>query len=229
MIKHIAIVMDGNRRWAKANGFLPMHGHSEGVNSLKKVIEFCLKKDIRYASLYTFSIENFKRPEQEKLFLFDLLLKEADGVLKDLSKQKVRVRFVGDRSLFPEKIKRCCDRIEKNTEMFDRLTVNLLFCYGARQEIVASTKKIANLVKSGKLREDEISEEVVTKNMWTGAIPDPEIVVRTGGAKRLSNFLLYQSAYSELYFLDCFWPEITIDNLESVYRDFTKRKRRFGV
>ena len=228
MINHIAMVMDGNRRWAKKRGLIPMIGHSEGVNSVKSVIEFCLKKRIRYVSLYMFSIENFKRSTREKSFIFNLLMKMTRKNVAQLIKQGVRVRFVGDRSLFPDKVKMSCQQMEQETAHLDKLHLNLLFCYGGRQEIVESVKRIARKVKRGQLSEDDISEDLVKQNMWSGDIPDPEIIVRTGGAHRLSNFLLYQSAYSELYFLDCLWPDITMDDLEKVYEDFMQRKRNFG-
>lgn len=228
MVNHIAMVMDGNRRWAKKRGLRSMLGHSEGVNSVKKVIEFCLKKGIRYVSLYAFSIENFKRSAIEKSFIFNLLVKAANKDLAQLVKQGVRVRFIGDRSLFPDQVKTSCQQIEQETAHLDKLNLNLLFCYGGRQEIVESVKNIACKVKRGQLSENDISEDLITQNMWSGDTPDPELIVRTGGARRLSNFLLYQSAYSELYFLDCFWPDITMNDLEQVYEDFTQRKRNFG-
>lgn len=231
MIKHMALVMDGNRRWARAQGLLPMRGHSEGVKTARKVVEFCLKKGISHVSLYTFSIENFKRAAEEKSFLFNLLAKELldEGTVGELSKKGVRVRFVGDRSLFPELLRTHCDKVEKETAQNDKLTVNLLFCYGGRQEMVFSAKNIARKVQEGKLKADEVTEETVAQNMWTNGSPDPDVVVRTGAAKRLSNFLLFQAAYSELYFLDCMWPAVTEEDLEGVYQDFTtKRQRRFG-
>ena len=228
MIKHMAIIMDGNRRWARSKGFLPMKGHSQGVETAKKVLEFCLKKGIRYVSLYTFSIENFNRPETEKSFLFNLLVREAKKLTKNFLKKGIRIRFVGDRSLFPKNVQATCDHIEKETAHLDKLTANLLFCYGGRQEIVAGTKKIACQVKNGQLHEDDINEEILAKNMWMNGAPSPDILIRTGGEKRLSNFLLYQAAYSELYFLDALWPAVTEADLKNVCDDFSARQRRFG-
>lgn len=226
----MAIVMDGNRRWARAQGFLPMRGHAQGLKTAKKVVEFCLKKGIRHVSLYTFSIENFKRSQEEKSFLFDLLLKEitSGGVIADLAKKGVRVKFVGDRLLFPESLRVHCEKIEKETAGNEKLTVNLLFCYGGRQEMACCAQNIAKQVQSGELKPEEITERTVAQNMWTNGTPDPDVVVRTGAAQRLSNFLLFQAAYSELYFLDRMWPEITEQDLENVYTDFVGRQRRFG-
>jgi len=199
-----------------------------GVESAKKVLRFCLKQGIRHVSLYTFSLENFKRPEAEKSFLFNLLVKEAEKTTKDLLEKGVRVRFVGDRSMFPKKVRASCEKIEQETAHLDTLTVNLLFCYGGRQEIVATAKKVACQVKNGQLHEDDINDEVFAKNMWMNGAPSPDILIRTGGEKRLSNFLLYQAAYSELYFLDQFWPAVTEQDLQNVCDDFCARQRRFG-
>jgi len=227
----MALVMDGNRRWARAQGFMPMRGHAEGVKTARKVVEFCLKKGIAHVSLYTFSIENFKRCAEEKSFLFGLLAKElsGDGVIGNLASKGVRIRFVGDRSLFPDVLREHCNRVEKETANNQKLTVNLLFCYGGRQEMVFSAQNIAKQVQNGTLKAEEITESTVVKNMWTNGTPDPDVVVRTGAAQRLSNFLLFQAAYSELYFLDRMWPAVSDQDLEDVYQDFTtKRQRRFG-
>lgn len=228
MINHVAFVMDGNRRWAKKQGLAAMRGHAHGVDSVKKVIEFCLKKGIEHLSLYTFSIENFKRSEPEKSFIFNLLVKEAEKGTEKYVKQGVRVRFIGDRSLFPNVVRKSCEQVEKETAHLEKLNVNFLFCYGGRQELVDGVKTIARKVKEGELSEDAIDEKLLNQHLWCGCSPDPELIVRTGGAQRLSNFLLYQSAYSELHFLDCFWPEITMEDLERVYEDFVGRGRRFG-
>jgi len=228
VLNHIAFVMDGNRRWAKKQGLVSTQGHAQGVDTVKKVIEFCLTKGIRYVSLYTFSIENFKRSKLEKRFLFNLLSQEIAKGLGELIEKSVRVKFIGDRSLFPSSVVDNCQLCEKETASFDRLTVNFLFCYGGRQEIIDGIKKIACKVKEGTLEEDSISEDLFAQNLWSNGTPDPDLIVRTGGQKRLSNFLLYQAAYSELSFLDCFWPEITIEDLEQIYYGFMKRKRNFG-
>jgi len=228
MINHIAFVMDGNRRWARKQGLAVTRGHTHGVDSVKKVIEFCLKKGIKYASLYAFSIENFKRSMVEKNFLFNLIVYEAEKGIDELKKQHVRVRFVGDKSLFPETVKKSCSILEDKTKQFDKLHLNILFCYGGRQEIVASVKKIAQKVQNGELSADNISEHDIAQHTWSGAIPDPDLIVRTGGAQRLSNFLLYQAAYSELLFIDKFWPELHMDDFNQIYDQYQERKRRFG-
>ena len=151
MISHLAIIMDGNRRWAKRNSLMPWLGHKEGVGTVKKTVEFCLKKGIKYLSLYTFSIENFKRSPQEVSYLFDLLIDQATNNLDFLIKNQVKVTFVGDRSLFPENVMTACKKIENETENCSGINVNILFCYGGQQEIVAGAKLAVDLIKSGKL------------------------------------------------------------------------------
>ncbi|EKD23400.1 MAG: undecaprenyl pyrophosphate synthase [uncultured bacterium] len=228
MIKHIAFIMDGNRRWAQSRGLLKVLGHKEGLNRFEEVADFCIKKGMKYISFYTFSVENLKRSEAEKNYLFDLFIKESDKLLKELKDRGARARFIGDRSLFPENLVTVCEKIERETCAFDSLYVNFLFCYGGRQEILSGVKNILAKVKSGELLESEITEDIFYKNLWSGDFPEPDLVVRTGGQIRLSNFLLYQSAYSELCFLDCMWPEINEEILNKVLLDYEVRKRNFG-
>ncbi len=228
MIQHIAFIMDGNRRWAVKQGLAAVLGHKHGVDSVRRVVEFCLKKGIPYVSLYTFSLENFKRAEEEKSYLFGLIVKEAAKGVDEFVEQGVRIRFLGDRSLFPESVLSSCEILEQQTAHMNKLTVNFLFCYGGRQEIVAGVKSVAQKIQRGELTVDAINEDLFGRELWCGNQPDPDLIVRTGGEQRLSNFLLYQSAYSELMFLDCFWPDISVADLENLYETFMARKRRFG-
>ncbi|MCX5921916.1 MAG: polyprenyl diphosphate synthase [Candidatus Dependentiae bacterium] len=228
-MKHFACIMDGNRRWAQRKGWLPWVGHRQGVQAVKCVVDFCIEKNIPYLSLYTFSIENFKRPETELNFLFDLMLEESDGMLKEYQAKGVRVRFIGDRSLFPEKIRPVCERIEQGTAHCSTLNLNFLFCYGARQEIMGSVKQIVRKIQTGELKEDQISDELFSQHLWTSGMPEPDMILRTGGVKRLSNFLLYQAAYAECYFLDCLWPEITKNDLEKAVTFFKDTQRNYGI
>lgn len=229
MIKHLAFVMDGNRRWAKKHGLLPWYGHREGVDALKRVINFCLEKQIAYASFYTLSIENLKRPEEEKHYLFELIMKEAESQMGVFLSNGARVRFIGDRTLFPASILPICERIEQETAHLTTINLNFLFCYGARQEIVGSIKELVKQVQAGNIKQEDISDELFSDMLWTRGIPEPDLIVRTGGVQRLSNFLLYQAAYSEFYFLDCLWPEITTDHLESALGHLTNCQRNLGL
>lgn len=227
-MQHLACIMDGNRRWAKKKGWLPWDGHREGAKAVERVVDFCLIKKIPYLSLYAFSIENFNRSEKEITVLFSLFSKAVKKLLVTALEKNIRVRFVGDRAYFPEKLIAYIEKLEQETVQCKQLKLNILFCYGARQEIVNSAKQIAYKVKTGELTCDDISEELFAQHMWTNGTPEPDLLIRTGGAKRLSNFLLYQAAYTELYFLDCFWPDITHEKLEKAVSYFDGCKRNFG-
>lgn len=229
MIQHLACIMDGNRRWAKKKGWLPWHGHREGVQAAKRVMQFCLEKQISHLSLYTFSTENLKRSDIEKKFLFTTLVQEAHQELPLLKEKGIRVQFIGDRTLFPEAVIPMCNQVEQETAEGKNLTVHLLFFYGARQEIIGGVKKIISNIKNGLISEDDITSEYFSKQLWTSEIPEPDIIVRTGGMRRLSNFLLYQAAYSELFFLDCLWPDVQSEHLEQAVSFFNNSQRNFGV
>ncbi|HEB41526.1 MAG TPA: di-trans,poly-cis-decaprenylcistransferase [Candidatus Dependentiae bacterium] len=229
MIEHLACIMDGNRRWAKKKGWMPWYGHKEGIEAAKRVIQFCIKKNIPYLSLYTFSIDNFKRPADEIKYLFNNIVKEASSIIKEFKENGVRARFIGDRSWFPESIQSTCDEIEQETVDCSTLHLNLLFCYGARQEIVNAVKTIIEEIKQGKRTDKDLTPDLFSCYLWTADMPDPDLIIRTGGVKRLSNFLLYQAAYSELYFLDCLWPDITESHLEKAVSFFYQSKRNFGT
>lgn len=228
MISHLALIMDGNRRWAKKRLLTPWKGHSEGVEAAQRSIEFCLKKQIKFLSLYTFSLENFSRSMEEKSFLFEILAHETHNRLPELIHNGVRICFVGDRTLFPKALVSVVDDVEAQTKHLDRLQVNLLFCYGGQQEIAHACKRIAQKVKAGLISEDQIDEKLISEHVWTGAIKEPELIIRTGGRKRLSNFLLFQAAYSELYFLDCLWPDLQEHDLEVALQYFDDVTRNFG-
>jgi undecaprenyl diphosphate synthase len=231
-MQHLAMIMGGNRRWARENklkaAFL---GYDTGVKSIRRTVSFCLKNNIKYLSLYTFSLENFRRPEEEKKYLFSLLgtlfKREIDNLVKD----EIRVRFLGDRSFFPKDVLPVIEETEKRTEKFSRLNLNFLFCYGGRQEMAHAAKSIGQKVKAGELAVDDINDDTVKNELWTAGMPDPDLIVRTGSRQeiRLSNFLLYQAAYSELLFLDCYWPEINNDKLQYCMDTFNKSVRKFGA
>lgn len=221
--------MDGNRRWARKHGMPSVFGHREGVNMVEKVIKYCLEKGIKYLSLYTFSIENLKRSFEEKKFLFDLVADQAKNQLSKILEEGICVRFVGDRSLFPPHVKEVCDELEKKTADQKKIVVNFLFCYGGQQEIVAACKNILADVEQGIVKRDEITVDLFRTHLWTGHCPPPEVVIRTGGVKRLSNFLSFQAAYSELFFTETYWPAFTIEELDSIIEQYKNVQRNFGV
>ena len=218
MIQHLACIMDGNRRWAKKRGLMPWYGHKEGAEAVRLVIRFCMQQGISYLSLYTFSLENFNRSAQEKEYIFSFLVHESHKELPQFIENGIKITFIGDRSQFPASVVDTCHQIEDATAHGTRLTVMVLFCYGSRQEIVHASKKIAQEVASGSLSIDAITPQLISRYLWTGSIPDPDLVIRTGGLQRLSNFLLFQVAYSELFFLD----------LENALSYFAACKRNFG-
>ncbi len=226
---HMACIMDGNRRWAKQRGLQPWEGHKAGIEAVKKVIEFCIAKKIKYLSLYTFSQENFKRSEQELKYLFDLMMQEADKGADEFKKHGIKLRFLGDRSLFPSQLVPLIDQFEKETAHCQTLQVNLLFCYGAQQEIAMAAKAIAQKCKAGQLDADAITPELFAQHLWTQDLPEPDLIIRTGYVSRLSNFLLFQAAYAELYMIDCYWPEIGKEMLQDIYDRFVRSKRNFGA
>lgn len=227
-ITHLACIMDGNRRWALRQGLLSFFGHRKGLDALKLVINFCLDKNIPYLSLYTFSTENLQRSQTEQHYLFEVLAQEAVSELQEFKRKNVRMQFIGDRALFPKSVQSVCEKIEKETADCNALEVNFLLCYGGRQEIVAAAQRIAIQVAQGQLRAQDITAETVQENLWTAGTPFPDLIIRTGGQKRLSNFLLYQCAYSELYFLDCMWPEISEKKLEMALTYYHECQKNFG-
>lgn len=228
-LKHLACIMDGNRRWAAQQGLLVFLGHRKGLDAVKLVIDFCLNKQISYLSLYTFSIENLKnRSRAEQEYLFHELAQEALRDLDEFKRKNIRICFIGDRTLFPDSVVPVCQKIEHETRDGSALQVNFLLCYGGRQEIVEATQRVAVKVAQGKLKPTDITPELFASHLWTGDIPCPELIIRTGAQHRLSNFLLYQAAYSELYFLDCMWPDISVVELESALVYYDKCRKMFG-
>lgn len=220
--------MDGNRRWAAQQGLISFFGHKKGFDAVKTVVDFCLQKNIHYLSLYAFSIENLKRTTQERHYLFEVLAPQVAQELELLKEKNVRVRFSGDRTLFPDVIRPLCESIEKETQHCAGLVLNFLVCYGGQQEIVDATRRIAIEVKKGNLHESEIDADFLEAFLWTAGMPHPDLIIRTGGRRRLSNFLLFQGAYSEIYFLDCLWPNIAFEDLENAVVYFDDCQKNFG-
>lgn len=220
--------MDGNRRWAISKGTIPWLGHKNGWDAVKRVIIFCLEKNIEHLSLYTFSTENLNRSYEEKYYLFEVLAQEAFKEIDELKNKNVRVRFVGDRTLFPKSVKHLCEKSERETQHCTELYLNFLLCYGGQQEIVDTVKRIAIKVTKGDLNINDITPALFEHFLWTSPAPFPNLIIRTGGDNRLSNFLLYQCAYSELYFIDCLWPDISSDNLESAIIYYDNCRQNFG-
>lgn len=221
MISHLALIMDGNRRWAKEQGLFAWQGHRQGADTVEMVINYCLERNIAYLSLYAFSLENLQRSEQEKSYLFNLII-DSNNKASEFIKNDVKVRFIGDLTLLPANVAESCYRLMEQTSHCQKLVCNFLVCYGGQQEIIAAVQKI---IDSGI---QKIDKDIFKSHLWLGNIPDPEIIIRTGGVERLSNFLLFQAAYSELRFLDCFWPALTKDLLDITVQDCLLAKKNFG-
>lgn len=229
-MQHLAIIPDGNRRWAKANKMESFFGHRKGLDVVRTAIRACIKNGIRHLSFYTFSLENFRRSDLEKKYLFEMLAAEFRTAIPELVQEGIRVRFVGDSSYYPPVVRETIQEVEAATAKGEKLNLNLLFCYGARQELVHAAKVIAQKVKDGILEIGAITEEALNASLWTSGTPDPDLIIRTGSAQspRLSNYLLYQAAYSEWMFLDEYWPEVTEDTLQSCIEKFQNIQRNFG-
>lgn len=227
-MQHLAIIPDGNRRWTVRHKYELLRGHHKGREVFKTAVGICLKNKIPYLSIYAFSLENFRRSSLEQGYIFNLLIDDKDSLLEELRKNNIRVRFLGDLSRFPNHIQDVIVMYEKETEQNTALYFNLLFGYGAQYEIVSAAKRIAQQVQGGVLSVDDIDEKSFSNELLTAGMPDPDLIIRTGGTNRLSNFLLYQAAYSEFKFLDCFWPEVTDDILQNCIKEFQSIKRNFG-
>ena len=226
--QHVAVIMDGNGRWAKQHGKERLFGHYNGVESVRVVVETSVKLGIKYLTLYTFSTENWNRPKAEVDGLMELLV---DNIIKEtptFHKNNIRFTTIGDNSLLPEKALRKLEECIAETALNTGMTLVLALSYSSRWEITDAVRRIATKVKDGELSIDDINDQVVSDNLTTAGIPDPELLIRTSGELRLSNYLLWQMAYTELYFTDTFWPDFREESLYEAIVDYQKRERRFG-
>jgi len=226
--EHIAIIMDGNGRWAKARALPRIAGHKEGINSVREITRVCGEIGVKHLTLYTFSTDNWKRPSSEVSALMHLLLKTIKEEIKELHKKGVRFTIIGDLDTIPVKTaKGLKDGIEI-TKDNTGLNLNLALNYGSRQEIVEAMKSIAYQVQAGKVKPNNIDVELLSNFLLTNNMPDPELLIRTSGEHRLSNFLLWQIAYTEIFMTDLYWPEFREEQLLNAILDFQSRERRFG-
>lgn len=225
--EHVAIIMDGNGRWAKKQGAMRLFGHQNGIKAVRQVTEAAGELGIKYLTLYTFSTENWNRPKLEVEGLMKLLVSTLADEAKKLHANNVRLKIIGDDSL-PASIKEKFDECESMTANNTGLTLVLALSYSSRWEIANAMKQIAQKVKSGELDADAISQEIISEHMSTKFMPDPELLIRTSGEYRISNFLLWQIAYSELYFTDTLWPDFGKEDLYKALVDYQSRERRFG-
>ena len=226
--QHIAVIMDGNGRWARKHGKNRIFGHSSGVNSVRETSEGCAELGVKYLTLYAFSTENWNRPITEVSALMMLLLKTIKAELKTLLKNDIRLKVIGDISKLPVGVAKELTDAMKRTANNKRMDLILALNYSGRSEITRAVKEISLKVEKGEIAPDSITEELVSNNLYTAGIPDPELLIRTSGEMRVSNFMLWQLAYAEYFFTDVMWPEFSREELYKAIIDFQNRERRFG-
>jgi len=226
--KHIAIIMDGNGRWA-TNKMLPrVMGHRAGVKTVRKVVEYCIKAEIEVLSLFAFSSENWRRPKKEVNLLMELFMGTLQSEVNKLDENNVRLCVIGDKSEFSEKLQSKIADSELKTCKNTGLNLVIAANYGGRWDVVQACKKIAEKVVDGELRSDDISEQLINQHLTTFGLPEPDLFIRSGGEERISNFLIWQLAYTEFYFTDTLWPDFDSDLLDLAVDSFKRRQRRFG-
>jgi len=226
--EHIGIIMDGNGRWAKQRGLPRNLGHREGAKTLEKITRFAGDIGIKYITYYAFSTENWKRPTKEVESLMRLMIDYLDDYKRLLGGEDIRIRIIGKREGLSEEILEKIKIVEENTKHNSKITMNIAVNYGGREDIVNAVKQIAQKVKNGEIDPENITEKDVNDNLYTSYMPDPDLIIRPSGELRLSNFLMWQSAYSEFWFSDINWPDFTRDDFLKAISDFQKRNRRYG-
>ncbi len=225
---HIAIIMDGNGRWAKKKGLPRVAGHKRGVDTVREIVEACAQIGVKYLTLYTFSTENWKRPKDEVSTLMRLLLKSLKDRVKELNKNDIRLTTIGEITKLPFEVQKQLHSDIERTKNNKKMVLNLALSYSGRWELLEAMKSIAREVELGRLNSQKINEETISNHLTTNQIPDPELLIRTSGEFRVSNFLLWQIAYTEFVITDVFWPDFTREHLYDAIRQFQNRERRFG-
>ncbi len=225
---HIAIIMDGNGRWAQKRFLSRIKGHEKGANTVRMVVRTCREVGIPFLTLYAFSTENWQRPKKEVAALMSLLKKFLSSEKQEMMKHKIRLNAIGRLDGLPEDVQEALDNVIYATENNQGLTINLALNYGARSEIVDMVRKISRKVEKGELNSERIDEQTVEKHLYTSGIPNPDLLVRTSGEMRISNFLLWQIAYSEIFVTDTLWPDFSEEEFLNIINSFQKRQRRFG-
>jgi len=228
MPKHIGIIMDGNGRWAKNKGLPRAFGHRAGVESLRGIVTKAVNIKLKVLTVYAFSTENWKRPMEEVSLLMRLFSEYLDSEIEELHRKNVQIRFIGNVDALAVELQEKIDKTQKHTKNNTGLVFNLAVNYGGRGEILRSVRKIGEKIAKGELLPEDITEKNIEENLYTGDLPDPDLLIRPSGDFRISNFLLWQSAYTEYWFTDIYWPDFTEDDLMQAIGDYQKRERRFG-
>ena len=227
-ISHIALIMDGNGRWARSRGLPRYEGHAQGLRTLRKLLRDLKNLNISYLTLFTFSIDNWKRPKEETSKLMQLLRKFISNDLSELHSNNVRIKVIGSRNEIPKDIVDLIKGAEALTVNNTGLYLQVAFNYSGRQEIINATKKIAIASAKGEIDPNKIDNTIFESNLYSAGVPDPDLIIRTGSEKRVSNFLLWQLSYSEVYFEECLWPDFNKNKLDLAINDYNSRSRRFG-
>ena len=227
--RHVAIIMDGNGRWAEERGQGRVYGHINGVESMRKAIRAAVRRGVKFLTVYAFSTENWGRPKEEVQALMELLCTSLSNETAELKSQGVRMRFIGDVEALAEDVRAAIARSEKETHRNEKLTLVVAVNYSSRWEITRMAQKIAVQVRDEGLQTHEITDRTVADNLVTAGIPDPDLLIRTSGEQRLSNFLLWQLSYSELYFTETYWPDFDESEFDKAIAEYQKRERRYGI
>ena len=226
--QHVAMIMDGNGRWAKERGMARVQGHNAGMKALKEIVKHSDVLGVKYLTVYAFSTENWKRPAEEVSGIFRLLVKYVESEIAELNENNVRVNILGDWSIIPEASRQAVKTALATTENNTGLVFNIALNYGGRAEILRAAKVLAEKVRDGEMAAEDIDEAVFSDSLYTAGMPDPDLIIRTGGEYRLSNFLTWQSAYSELVVTPVYWPDFTPEEYDKALEEFASRDRRFG-
>ncbi len=225
--EHIAIIMDGNGRWAKQRGLPRNAGHAAGAEAFRRIANYCRTLGVKYLTVYAFSTENWKRSQEEVAGIMKLLRRYLEEALRDMEKNRVCFRFFGDLTRLSPELRQLCRDAEQRSEEYD-VQVNFCLNYGGRDEIVHAARAFAEDVAAGKRNPEELTEELLSSYLYSASVPDPELIIRPSGEKRTSNFLLWQSAYSEYVFMNVLWPDFTPEHLDEAIAEYHRRNRRFG-
>jgi len=226
--QHVAIIMDGNGRWAQKRHLSRTRGHMEGIKRVEEIVRLARQKGIRVLTLYTFSTENWNRPPREVSMLMRMLIAVLNKKIKTLSQNGIRLQFIGKKEGIPPAVRKAIHFATQLTKDNKEMVLNLAFNYGGRLEIIEAVKRIAAAIKQSTLKISEIDERLLSQSLYTAGLPDPDLLIRTSGEKRISNFLLWQSSYAEFYFTDKLWPEFDTEEFERALSDFQNRQRRYG-
>ena len=227
--QHIAIIMDGNGRWARQRGKERSEGHIAGMNSLRDTVRNAAEAGVKYLTVYAFSTENWGRPQAEVDALMELICKGVEMESEELAKVGIRVKTIGDRSRFSDKVKASLEKIEQMTQAGENMTFVLALNYSSRSEMTTAVQNIAKRVAAGEIKAEEIDEKMISESLYTSFMPDPDLIIRTSGECRLSNFLMWQASYSEFYFTPTLWPDFDKAELEKALEAYSARDRRYGL